>query len=92
MDVSTNQLEELNNILDNVLTPQTESSLDTYLNPNGNYENDEQFQTEYEAMLARIGNSQELTGQMITKPAVDSNYATGNIDFDRIIADENNKK
>lgn len=92
MDISTNQLEELNNILDNVLTPQTESSLDTYSNANGNYANDEQFQTEYAAMLERIKDNPEVGRETITRPAVDGNYATGTMDFDRIIADENNKK
>lgn len=84
------ELTKLNEILDDVLAPQPELSLTSRLDGVNEDETSEQFNAEYAAMMERI--KAKVAPEAVAKPAYAAPEATGDINFDGIIAEENNKK
>lgn len=89
MQKPADEISKLNEILDGVLAPQDESSLVSRLG-GSELEDNDQFKAEYEAMMERIKG--KVAGETVAKPATDALGATGDINFDGIIAEENKKK
>lgn len=92
MQKPVNEISKLNEILDGVLSPQDDrSSLVSRLDGVDETENNGQFKAEYDAMMDRI--KAKVATETVTKPAETVTVgATGDIDFDGIIAAENKKK
>lgn len=90
MQKPADEISKLNDILDDVLAPQTETSLTSRLDGTSEAEESDQFKAEYAAMMERIKG--KVAGVTVAKPATETASATGDIDFDGIIAEENKKK
>ncbi len=90
MQKPADEISKLNDILDGVLSPQAESSLTSRLDAVPESEESDQFKAEYAAMMERIKG--KVAGETVAKPAADTVSATGEINFDGIIAEENKKK
>ena len=69
---------------------QSESSLTSRLDGTSEAEESDQFKAEYAAMMERIKG--KVAGETVTKPSTETVGATGDINFDGIIAEENKKK
>ncbi len=89
MQKPADEISKLNDILDGALAPQTESSLASRLDGASEAEESDQFKAEYAAMMERIKG--KVAGETVTKPATEAAGATGDINFDGIIAEENKK-
>ncbi len=90
MEKPVDEIARLNDILDGVLSPQPETSLTSRLDGEAEEENSEQFKAEYAAMMERL--KAKVAPETVSKPATDISDATGDINFDGIIAEENKKK
>lgn len=88
MEKPAEEISKLNDILDDVLSPKAESSLESRLEISGNYETSEKFQAEWAAMEERVKG--KVGQETVSKPAVGV-MPTGDIDFDALIAEENKK-
>ncbi|MBR6071813.1 MAG: hypothetical protein IKP77_03150 [Acholeplasmatales bacterium] len=90
MEKPAQEIEKLNNILDETLAPKQEKSLISRLDNENPEENTDQFKAEYAAMLDRI--KSQVGKENVAKPQSEDITATGDIDFEGIIADENKRK
>lgn len=90
MQKPVDEISKLNDILDGVLAPQAETSLISRLDGTSEVENSDQFKAEYAAMMDRIKG--RVAGETVAKPNTEILGATGDINFDGIIAEENKKK
>lgn len=94
MQKPVEEISKLNDILDGALSP-TQATLTSRLDGvDSEEENSEQFNVEYAAMMERI--KSKIAGESVAAPAAApaaaDNSATGAINFDGIIAEENKKK
>lgn len=85
-----NEISKLNDILDGVLAPQTESTLTSRLDGVSEAEESDQFKAEYAAMMERI--KSKVAPETIAKPVAGIESATGDIDYAGIVEEENKKK
>lgn len=90
MQKPENEISKLNDILDGVLAPQSESSLTSRLDGMSEMEETDQFKAEYAAMMERI--KSKVAPETIAKPAVTVEGITGDIDYAGIVDEENKKK
>ena len=92
MEKPVDEISKLNEILDGVLTQPEEASLASRLDGTSEMEESDQFKAEYAAMMERVKG--KVAGETIAKPAATAEAvgATGDINFDGIIAEENKKK
>lgn len=90
MQKPADEISKLNDILDGVLAPQSESSLTSRLDGTSETEESEQFQAEYAAMMERI--KSKVAPETIAKPVVSTEGVTGDIDYAGIVDEENKKK
>ena len=88
MQKPVDEISKLNDILDSVLSPQASTpTLTSRLDGTAEEETSEQFKAEYAAMMERI--KKKVTPETIASPASEVSNATGDINFDGIIAEEN---
>ncbi len=90
MERPVDEITKLNEILDDVLSPKQDVSLLSRLESEDPSENTDQFNAEYQAMMERI--KSKVASKTVAKPEAEAVSATGEIDFDGIIAEENKKK
>ena len=90
MQKPADEISKLNDILDGVLAPQSESSLTSRLDGTSETEESEQFQAEYAAMMERI--KSKVAPETIANPVVSTEGVTGDIDYAGIVDEENKKK
>lgn len=92
MQKPVDEIAKLNDILDGVLSPQEDkTTLISRLDGEDEMESNSQFKAEYDAMMDRI--KAKVATETVTKPSETVTVgATGDIDFDGIIAAENKKK
>lgn len=90
MQKPESEISKLNDILDGVLAPQPESTLISHLDGTSEMEESEQFKAEYAAMMERI--KTKVTPETVAKPAITADAATGDIDFEGIVKEENKRK
>ena len=89
MNKTSEEIANLNGILDSVLMPETEHTYASIIEGADPIEESEQFKAEYEAMMIRIG--KKVSGEPVAKPETGVVGATGNLDFDGLMAEENKK-
>ncbi|MDE6691313.1 MAG: hypothetical protein K2K04_05010 [Clostridia bacterium] len=89
MQKPADEISKLNDILDGVLAPQTETSLASRLDGTADAEESDQFKAEYAAMMDRI--KTKVAPEAVAKPASSANAATGDIDYAGIVDEENKK-
>lgn len=83
---SESELEKLNNILN----PEPASSISSRLDGVAEDEVSDQFKAEYAAMIDRI--KSKVAPEAVAKPEASDISSTGDIDYEGIVAEENNKK
>ena len=90
MERPVDEISKLNDILDGVLAPKTETSLASRLDGTSEIEESDQFKAEYAAMMERI--KAKVTPETIAKPVGSIEGITGDIDYAGIVEEENKKK
>ncbi len=88
MQAPVDEISHLNDILDNVLSPQPESVLASRLDGSSVDEDTDWFKAEYAAMMERV--KHKVAPENVAKPAAaPANEATGEIDYEGVMEEEN---